>query len=105
MLQQSFVNFSSTAPRFSQLMDEMQSSLDESDPAHQLVRRKVCPATVLGEEIKHEHRDSGISGEGWEVRVCVCVCVCVCTCVRAGAYICVGELRAYGMHQKEPNTN
>ena len=48
------------------MMDEMQSSggYDENEPTHQLLRKKMVP--ILGEEVKHEHRDSGISG------VCVC---------------------------------
>ena len=64
-LQQSFANFSQVAPRFSQMieeMQEMQSSLcDEPDPAHHL-RGKMVPI-LAGEGPKHEHRDSGISGE------------------------------------------
>ena len=59
-LQQSFANFSHVAPRFSQMIEEMQSSIsDESDP-NQLRSKMVH---ILGEGPKHEHRDSGISGE------------------------------------------
>ena len=66
-LQQSFANFSQVAPRFSQMMEELQSSLcDEGDPGqhqHQhLLKGKMVPI-LSGEDPKHEHRDSGISGE------------------------------------------
>ena len=51
--QQVFENFSSTAPRYSHMLDElMQLSFDENDP---LLRKKL-------ELAKHEKRDSGISG-------------------------------------------
>ena len=66
-LQQSFANFSQVAPRFSQMMEELQSSLcDETDPGQhqhqQLLKGKMVPI-LSGEDPKHEHRDSGISGE------------------------------------------
>ena len=51
--QQVFENFSSTAPRYSHMLDElMHLSFDENDP---LLRKKL-------ELAKHEKRDSGISG-------------------------------------------
>ena len=69
-LQQSFANFSQVAPRFSQMIEEMQSSMcDEVDPGnhhhhhhHHQLRGKMVPI-LAGEGPKHEHRDSGISGE------------------------------------------
>lgn len=61
-LQQSFANFNHVAPRFAQMMEEIQSSLsDENDPNSQHLRKKTVH--ILGEGPKHEHRDSGISGE------------------------------------------
>ena len=84
-LQQSFANFSHVAPRFSQMIEEMQSSLsDESEPNHQQLQNKMVH--ILGEGPKHEHRDSGISGE-YELMCCTasimtcaptewCMCVC-----------------------------
>ncbi|CAI7990919.1 hypothetical protein GBAR_LOCUS584, partial [Geodia barretti] len=64
-LQQSFANFSQVAPRFCQMMEELQSSLcDETDPSQhqhqQLLKSKMVPI-LSGEGPKHEHRDSGIS--------------------------------------------
>lgn len=51
--QQVFENFSSTAPRYSHMLDElMHLSFDENDP---MVRKKL-------ELANHEKRDSGISG-------------------------------------------
>ena len=61
-LQQSFANFSHVAPRFSQMIEEMQSMSEDNDPNHQQLRNKTV--NILSEEgPKHEHRDSGISGE------------------------------------------
>ena len=51
--QQVFENFSSTAPRYSHMLDELlHLSFDENDP---MVRKKL-------ELANHEKRDSGISG-------------------------------------------
>ena len=69
-LQQSFANFSQVGPRFAQMMEDLQSSLyDESDPnqnhhhhQHQVLKGKMVPI-LSGDSPKHEHRDSGISGE------------------------------------------
>lgn len=59
-LQQSFANFNHVAPRFAQMMEEIQSSLsDENDPNSQHLRKKTLH--ILGDGPKHEHRDSGIS--------------------------------------------
>ena len=51
------------------MMEELQSSLyDESDPnqnhhhQHQVLKGKMVPI-LSGDSPKHEHRDSGISGE------------------------------------------
>ena len=44
------------------MMEEIQSSLsDENDPNSQHLRKKTLH--ILGDGPKHEHRDSGISGE------------------------------------------
>ncbi|CAI7999164.1 Microtubule-associated serine/threonine-protein kinase 1 [Geodia barretti] len=64
-LHQSFANFSQVAPRFCQMMEELQSSLcEETDPSQhqhqQLLKSKMVPI-LSGEGPKHEHRDSGIS--------------------------------------------
>ena len=49
------------------MMEELQSSLyEESDPnqnhQHQVLKGKMVPI-LSGDSPKHEHRDSGISGE------------------------------------------
>ena len=65
--QQPFENFSSTAPRFSHLMDQYQLSFDEHEHHHhhhhhhqQQQQKTSGPKIVL--EPKHEKRDSGIAG-------------------------------------------
>ena len=85
-LQQSFANFNQMTPRFSQMIEEMQSSLsfDESDPNHQLLRRKMV--NILGEEPKHQHRDSGISG----VYICMCIYrICTSDCLGCAVLLCL----------------
>lgn len=69
--QQPFENFSSTAPRFSHLMDQYQLIFDEHDqqqhhqhphphPQQQQQQKTSGPKIVV--EPKHEKRDSGIAG-------------------------------------------
>ena len=52
--QQPFENFSSTAPRFSHMMDQL--NFDEHEQSH----KSTGPKIIL--EPKHEKRDSGIAG-------------------------------------------
>ena len=79
-LQQSFANFSQVAPRFSQMMEELQSSLcDETDPSlhqHQQVLKGKMVPILVGDGPKHEHRDSGISGES-EITILYSNWVCI----------------------------
>ena len=64
---QQFANFSQVAPRFAQMIEEMQNMSEDGD-AQQLRNKTV---NILSEEEpKHEHRDSGISGE---CRSTVCI--------------------------------
>ena len=61
--QNQFENFNSTAPRFSHLLDELQTSFDENTLAHQQTHVVVAAPhhrNIL--EPKHEKRDSGIAG-------------------------------------------
>ena len=59
--QSPFENFSSTAPRFSHLLDQHQLSFDEHEQQQQQQQqRNSGPKIIL--EPKHEKRDSGIAG-------------------------------------------